>query len=86
MNRIIKVSVPEYRKLHVEFEDGTEGIIKIEDIFVGVAQQLTDPQCFAKAKIIDDGYAIGFDNCEYDICSSWIYTEIAPSLSKVSAM
>jgi Protein of unknown function (DUF2442). len=86
MQKIIKVSVPEYRKLHVEFEDGIEGSLRIDDDFIGVAQKLNDPRCFANVKIIDDGYAIGFDDCEYDICSSWIYAEIAPSLSNVSAM
>jgi hypothetical protein len=86
MKKIIRISVPEYRKLHVEFEDGTEGDIQINDMFIGVAQPLTDPQRFAEAKIIDDGYAIGFDDCEYDICSAWIYNEIFPSLSNVSVM
>ena len=86
MKKIIKVSVPEYRKLHVEFEDGIEGILRIDDDFTGVAQPLIDPRRFAQVKIIDDGYAIGFDDCEYDICSSWIYAEIAPALSDVSAM
>jgi hypothetical protein len=86
MQKIIKVSVPEYRKLQVEFADGTEGILRIDDTFIGVAQPLTDPRLFATAKVIDEGYAVGFDGCAYDICSSWIYAEIAPTLSKVSVM
>jgi hypothetical protein len=86
MQKILKVSVPEHRKLKVEFDDGTEGVLRIDDTFTGVAQPLTDQRLFASAKIIDEGYAIGFDGCEYDICSSWIYKQIAPSLSDVSAM
>ena len=86
MRKIIKVSVPEYRKLHIVFDDGTQGMVRIDDMFIGVAQPLTDPQWFATAKVIDEGYAIGFEGCEYDICSSWIYAQIVPSMSKVSVM
>jgi hypothetical protein len=86
MKKIIKISLPEYRKLHVEFEVGTAGDIQINDTFIGVAQTLTDPRCFAKAKIIDDGYAIRFDDCEYSICSCCIYDKVSPALSNVSAM
>jgi len=86
MEKISKIIVPEYRVLQVEFDDGTEGTIRIDDAFIGVAQPLGDPKLFATARIIDDGYAIGFDHCEYDICARWIYQQISESLSHASAM
>jgi hypothetical protein len=86
MRKIIKVTVQEYRILHVEFDDGVVGSVRIDDTFFGVAQPLVDPHLFASAKIIDEGYAIGFDECEYDICSSWLYGQIAASLPQASVM
>ena len=72
--------------LKVKFDDGIEGTFRIDDPFIGVAQPLNEQRTFASAKIIDEGYAIGFDGCDYDICSRWIYQQIAPSLSQASVM
>ena len=86
MRKIIKISVPEYRMLRVEFDDGTVGTVRIDDAFVGVAQPLLNQRVFATAKIIDEGYAIGFDNCEYDVCSGWLYEQLVASLPRASVL
>jgi hypothetical protein len=72
--------------IHVVFADGIEGSVRINDEFSGVALPLKEPQEFASAHIIDDGYAIGFKSCEYDICSQWIFEQISKTISSVAAV
>ncbi|MDD5672968.1 MAG: DUF2442 domain-containing protein [Chitinivibrionales bacterium] len=86
MHKILIISVPEYRKIHLKFDDGTEGIVRIDDDFIGIALPLQEPRVFATARIIDDGYAIGFENCDYDICAGWAYAQIAPAMPVTAAM
>lgn len=86
MYKIIAVSVPEYRKIHVTFADGAEGTIVIDDDFHDAGKPLGDPDVFASAHIIDEGYAIGFANCEYDICASWAYAQVSSGMPASMAM
>jgi len=81
MRKILKLSVSEFRMLKVYFDDETIGTIRIDETFTGVSQSLNNPHIFASAKIIDDGYGVGFDGCEYDICANWLYEKTITSLS-----
>ncbi|MFQ5650726.1 MAG: DUF2442 domain-containing protein [bacterium] len=76
MRRIEQLKVVEYRKLALKFDDGTQGILHINEEFKNVAEPLQDPLAFATARIIDDGYGIGFDDCDYDICAQYAYDNI----------
>ena len=76
MRKIEELKILEYRKLALKFDDGKEGILVINDEFKNVSEPLKDPRKFAAAKIIDDGYGIGFEGCEYDICAQYAYGNI----------
>jgi len=76
MRKIIELKVIDFRKIFLKFDDGTKGVFTVEDEFSNVAEPLNDYQVFATAKIIDDGFGIGFENCEYDICAQHAYNEI----------
>ncbi|NIA31164.1 MAG: DUF2442 domain-containing protein [Actinobacteria bacterium] len=75
MKKIIFLKVLMYRKLFLKFDDGTEGFFVIEDEFTNIAEPLNDPKVFSTAKIIDDGYGIGFEKCDYDICAQHAYAK-----------
>lgn len=64
-----------YRNLFLKFDDGTEVIFVIEDEFAIIPEPPNDPKVFSTAKIIDDGCAIGFENCDYDICAQHVYAK-----------
>lgn len=76
MRRIEELKVVEYRKLSLTFDDGKKGILLVNEEFKNVAESLQDPRKFATAKIIDDGYGIGFEGCDYDICAQYAYNNI----------
>ena len=77
MKKIKKFKVLD-RKLHLEFDDGQSGDLYLTEEFKNVTQPLNDPAVFSTAKIIDDGFGIGFENCEYDICAQYVYKNISP--------
>ena len=80
MHKITSLKVLEYRKIRITFSDGTEGTLTIHDDFTGAALPLREPSVFATASIIDDGFGIGFKNCNYDICASWAYDQVVAGL------
>lgn len=52
------------------------GVLYLTEEFKNVTQPLNDPAVFSTAKIIDDGFGIGFENYEYDICAQYAYENI----------
>ncbi len=76
MNKITKISVPEYRSLLVTFEDGRYGIFFVKDQFTGIAEPLNNRKVFNTARVINNGHGVGFIGSEYDICSELIYSEL----------
>jgi hypothetical protein len=81
MVRVTQVSAPRFRELHIHFSDGVEGSIQLGEEFQGVAAPLNDPHVFATVHVIDDGYGIGFDGCEYDMCAEQVHREVLQTSS-----
>ncbi|MFH1760668.1 MAG: hypothetical protein ABIA63_06165 [bacterium] len=74
---IKKINIPGKNQIEIEFNDGKKGIINFKDEeFYGVSEPLLDSKIFNTATIIDDGMAIGFEQCEFDICANWAYDTI----------
>jgi hypothetical protein len=85
MHRLVYVKSCLHRSIGVRFDDGTSGDFRLSEPFRGVAELLNDPAVFATAHAIDDGMAIGFDGCSYDICAQAVYELVAKSHAVGSA-
>lgn len=76
MEKIKRVKVKEKHSLEVEFASGTQGIYPFTAKFTGIARPLKDSSVFASAKVIHDGYAVGFEGCDFDICAQEIFVNL----------